>query len=87
MAPSAGVGKKLISASRINRIPHAGCHSSGWYAEKDKHTLTLVSNLPDGVRNRMEGGLKGYSGGSRILPWLEVRKQECLLMRKLSHIQ
>mmetsp|Transcript_29607 Transcript_29607/g.45360 ORF Transcript_29607/g.45360 Transcript_29607/m.45360 type:complete len:206 (+) Transcript_29607:595-1212(+) len=29
IAPSAGVGKKLMSASRINRIPQAGCHNSG----------------------------------------------------------
>mmetsp|Transcript_18255 Transcript_18255/g.33082 ORF Transcript_18255/g.33082 Transcript_18255/m.33082 type:complete len:203 (-) Transcript_18255:277-885(-) len=29
IAPSAGGGKKLMSASRMRRIPHAGCQSSG----------------------------------------------------------
>ena len=29
MAPSAGVGRKLIKASKMSRIPHAGCQSSG----------------------------------------------------------
>ena len=69
MAPSAGVGRKLISASRMSRTPHAGCHSSGWCAEKERQTFTPVSKRPDGVRKTMFGGLKGYSGGRSIRPW------------------
>ena len=62
--PSAGVGKKLMRASKIKRIPHAGCHNSGWYALKLKQTFVFVSNLPDGVKNIICGGFKGYSGGN-----------------------
>mmetsp|Transcript_42180 Transcript_42180/g.47948 ORF Transcript_42180/g.47948 Transcript_42180/m.47948 type:complete len:109 (-) Transcript_42180:169-495(-) len=64
MAPSAGDGRKAISASIMRRTPQAGCHNSGWKALKDKHIFFLISNLPDGVKNIMCGGLNGYSGGS-----------------------
>jgi len=30
MAPSPGVGKKEMRASRMRRIPQAGCQDSGW---------------------------------------------------------
>ena len=30
IAPSPFVGRKETSASRMRRMPHAGCHSSGW---------------------------------------------------------
>lgn len=67
-APSAGVGKNAIKASKIKRIPHAGCHNSGWNAENDKQILVLISNRPDLVKNMMCGGLNGYSGGNKIRP-------------------
>ena len=35
----------------------------------DKHILVLVSKRPLGVSMMNEGGLKGYSAGSVILPW------------------
>ena len=57
-----------INASNINRIPHAGCHNSGWYALKLRQIFVFVSNRPDGVRNIMCGGLKGYSAGSFFVP-------------------
>ena len=69
IAPSAGVGKKLMRASKIRRIPHAGCHNSGWKAENDKQTFVFVSNRPDGVKKIILGGLNGYSAGRRIRPW------------------
>ena len=59
IAPSVGVGKKAISASNIKRIPHAGCHNSGWYALKLKQILVFVSNRPLGVKKMICGGLYG----------------------------
>jgi hypothetical protein len=60
--------KNDSNASNINRIPHAGCHNSGWYALKLRQIFVFVSNRPDGVRNIMCGGLKGYSAGSFFVP-------------------
>mmetsp|Transcript_16876 Transcript_16876/g.38902 ORF Transcript_16876/g.38902 Transcript_16876/m.38902 type:complete len:310 (-) Transcript_16876:353-1282(-) len=63
-APSAGVGRKAMRASRIRRIPQAGCHSSGWKAVKLRQIFVWVSKRPEGVKKTICGGLKGYSGGS-----------------------
>lgn len=68
-APSPLVGMKLTSASKIRRMPQAGSHVSGWYAEMLRQTFILVSNRPLGVSRMMDGGRKGYSVGSRMRPW------------------
>ena len=68
IAPSVGVGKKEIRASRSRRIPQAGCQCSGWYAVAERQIFTPTWNLPLGVRNTMFGGLNGYVAGRRISP-------------------
>ena len=69
MAPLPGVGKKAMRAVRAVRTLHEGCQCSGWCEEMDKQIFTFVSKRPVGESIRKEGGLKGYSGGSRIRPW------------------
>ena len=58
-----------LSASIIVRIPHAGCHSSGWKLLIDRQIFLFVSNLPFGVNNMMLGGENGQLSGSIIRPW------------------
>lgn len=53
IAPSAGDGRKAIRASKIRRMPQAGCHNSGWKAEKDRQIFVCVSKRPDGVKKTM----------------------------------
>ena len=69
MAPLPGVGKKAMRAVRAVRTLHEGCQCSGWCEEMDRQIFTFVSKRPVGESIRKEGGLKGYSGGSRMRPW------------------
>jgi hypothetical protein len=69
MAPLPGVGRKAMSAVSAVRTLHDGHHSSGWCEEMERQIFMPVSKRPLGVSMMMDGGLKGYSGGSKIRPW------------------
>jgi hypothetical protein len=58
------VGKKLISASSMVLMPHAGCHDSGWYAEIERHIFLRTSKRPLGVKKMMFLGV-GFVEGPR----------------------
>ncbi len=68
MAPLPAVGKKAMSAVSAVRTLQDGCQCSGWCEEMERQILTFVSNRPFGDNIKNEGGLKGYSGGSRMRP-------------------
>lgn len=67
-APCPGVGMNAISAVRAVRTLQEGCQCSGWCEEMDRQILTPVWKRPLGVSIMNDGGLKGYSGGSRMRP-------------------
>ena len=69
MAPFPGVGKKAMRAVSAVRTLQLGCQCSGWWLEMDRQIFTPVSKRPLGDSSRKLGGLKGYSGGSRMRPW------------------
>ena len=69
IAPSAGVGMNARTAVSAVRTDHEGCQCSGWCAVMERQIFVCVSNRPLGVRSTNEGGLNGYSAGSRMRPW------------------
>lgn len=68
MAPFPGEGKKATRAVRAVLTLQEGCQCSGWCEEMERQILVLVSKRPLGLSMRKLGGLKGYSGGSRMRP-------------------
>ena len=58
-----------MSAVMIVRMPHAGCQCSGWCAETERQIFLPTVKRPEALSSVIEGGLKGYSGGSVIRPW------------------
>ncbi len=68
MAPFPGVGKNAMRAVRAVRTLQEGCQCSGWWEEMERQILVLVSKRPLGDSSMKLGGLKGYSGGSRMRP-------------------
>jgi len=69
MAPLPGVGMNAMSAVSAVRMLQDGCQCSGWCEEMDRQIFTPVSKRPFCVSITNDGGLKGYSGGSRMRPW------------------
>ena len=67
-APCPGVGMNAIIAVKAVRTLHEGCQCSGWCDEIDRQILVFVWNLPLGLNIMNEGGLNGYSAGSRMRP-------------------
>lgn len=68
-APPPGEGMKATRAVNAVRTLQEGCQCSGWCEEMERQILTPVSKRPLGESIMNAGGLKGYSGGSRIRPW------------------
>ncbi len=60
---------KAISAVSAVRTLQDGCQCSGWWLEMERQIFMFVSKRPLGVSIMKEGGLKGYSAGSRMRPW------------------
>ena len=55
-------------ATRIVPTCHVGFQHSGWKSLKEKQIFVYGLNLPEGVINRIPGGLNGYSAGNSSFP-------------------
>lgn len=67
--PLGSVSMNDRNATKAVRTPHAGCHVSSWCPLIDRQISRFVSNLPEGVTKRKDGGLRGYMGGRTMRPW------------------